>query len=123
MSQTIRILAIASGEWSVESPESGLVGTYPTEGQAVARAWDIAKNQPNTALIVQSGSETTQSRLNIRPPDPLEARRYEYEDAEDERLCREAEKMWPSWDQLQAIKANLPRSTIDYSQEDDELPC
>ena len=64
-----------------------------------------------------------QWRLTVKRADPLEARRYAYEDADDERLSREAQAKVPRWEQLQVIKARLPKSTIDYSLEDDELPC
>lgn len=123
MPQTIQTTADASGLWSVESPEAGPLGTYPTEGQAIARAWNVAKTQETTDLVVHSPSGLMRCHLSVRRADSLEAQRYAYEDEEDERLGLKIRRNLPSFDELCARLDRLPASEIDFSQEDDELPC
>ena len=121
--QTIHIKATSSSEWVVESHEVGLIGSFLTEGEAVARAWDFASRWPDCDLVVQSQTGTIHCHLSFTQPDPLEAKRQEYMDEEDERLSREVEKNLPSFEELCRRLDRIPKQMLDLSSEDDELPC
>jgi hypothetical protein len=53
----------------------------------------------------------------------LESESEIFDEAADEALRQEALRIMPSRAELDALIDRLPISTIDYSLEDDELPC
>ena len=120
---TIHIIPSIEGEWSVKVHEVESLGTFPTEGLAVARAWELARDRATAEVVVHSLTGNVRSNLLIQNLDEPTLSMDIYEDAEDEALCREAERKALSRADLRALMARIVPSTIDYSQEDDELPC
>ena len=120
---TVHIVADENGEWSVKNQDAELVGVFASEGSAIARAWDLIRGQTRSELVIHSAGKLTQFSVSAQRINPIELKRHEYEDAEDEQLSREAERLLPSREQLAGLMARTPPSTIDYSQEDDEPPC
>ena len=123
LTQTIHIKANSLDEWVVETLEVGLIGSFPTEGEAVAHAWDFASRWPDCNLIFQSKKGTIHCHLSFTKPDPLEAQRSAYMDEEDERLSRQVARDLPPFEELCRRLDRIPPQSIDLSQEDDELPC
>ena len=120
---TFHIVADENGQWSVKNQDAELVGVFASESIAIARAWDLIRGQARSELVIHAAGELTQFTVSAQRIDPIELQRNDYEDAEDERLSWEAERLLPSREQLAGLMARLPLSTVDYSQEDDELPC
>jgi len=120
---TIHIVPTGQGQWSVQTPGAESSGVFPTQGLAVAKAWEMVGDHARTEVIVHAPDGGVHSNLSIQMIQTLLQTRDVYDDAEDETLCREVERLMPSFDELNELMARLPKSSIDYSQEDDELPC
>ncbi len=121
--QSIHIVPSAQGEWSVKTGSEESLEIFPSEGLALARAWDLVRDQVAAEVIIHLATRTVRLNLTTELPHPLEQMRYVYENAEDEALCRKAEQLMLNRANLQELMSRLPVSEIDYSQEDDELPC
>jgi Uncharacterized protein conserved in bacteria (DUF2188) len=133
---------VDNGEWAVMVNE--IYTIFPDEGRAIARAWELCKNLGEAEILVHDANGRVRSSLTIRqvePPmevsdttiigqvePPMEvlqtsAGDEELDDAEDALLRSKAERITPRRAQLDAMIDRGSTSTIDYSLENDELPC
>ena len=131
---TVTIMHInpaGSGEWAIKINEAGASSVQPSEGLAIARAWELVKELPEdeaeVLVLVHEPDGRIRSSLTIRRFRPqfdrLPTGLDLDESLEDAALRARAESITPRRTQLDAMIARGSASTIDYSQEDDELPC
>ena len=104
--------------WAVKLDESAAPSSvHPTRGLAVASAFEMLQSRDGVEVLVHGEDGRIRSSLTIRQVvDDLD-------EAKDAALRAEAERITPRRAQLDAMIARGSTSTIDYSLEDDELPC
>ena len=97
---------------------------YPTQGLAIATVWELARERTAVEVVVHGPDGSILSNLSIRHAgEELPGWEADFDQSEDEALRREAMRIMPSRAELRAMIGRLPPSSIDYSMEDDELPC
>jgi len=123
--KTLHIVPDSGGGWAVRSDDdSRTTSLHPTQGLAVAQAWEVARDRRTAEVIVHGPDGAILSSLTIRRiagSPPIIAN--EHDEAEDESLRREAERITPGRAAIDEMIGRLPRSSIDYGKEADELPC
>ena len=120
---TIHIVPAAGGDWAVRAEDARESSVHSTCGLAVARAWEMVESRPTAEVIVHGADGTIHSNLIIRRSESGSPLEEFLDDEAEEALRREAMRHTPSHAELRAMAERLPTSTIDYSREDDELPC
>ena len=106
------------GAWAVKLDEAAEpTGVHPTRWLAVAIALEMLQDEDEAEVLIHGKDGRVRSSLTIRQvvDDP--------DEDEDAKLRAEAERITPRRAQLDALIALGSTSTIDYSLEDDELPC
>jgi Uncharacterized protein conserved in bacteria (DUF2188) len=107
--------SLETGEWFIRIDE--VYTPFPNQGEAIVRAWELVKDLAEAEVLIHGEDGRVRSSLTVRQFDE------DIQEAEDAALRVEAERITPSADRLRAMIARRPASTIDYSLEDDELPC
>src|SRR5258707_126007 len=118
---TIHVLPAAGGGWLVQALGSGPSSTHPSQSLAVAKAWELSKERTSVEVIVHGpdGAILSIRRVEKFQPDQPEI----FDPTEDEALRREAERIAPRRAELDSLIDRLRPSSINYDEEDDELPC
>jgi Uncharacterized protein conserved in bacteria (DUF2188) len=127
---TLHVTPARGGEWAVKINETaGASSVHPSQSEAVAKAWELVHDLDGAEVVVHGADGQVRSSLTIRQVGPpMEVLRTsgqgdDLDEAEDVALRAEAERITPSGDRLKAMISRRAASTIDYSLEDDELPC
>jgi len=89
----------------------------------VEKAWEMVETRPEVEIIVHERNGAIHSNLLIRRHQQDEIDPDFLDDAEEESLRQEAMRITPSRAELHELIRRLPASSIDYSREDDDLPC
>lgn len=108
----------AEGGWAVRNGRSAPATIHPTPAQAVAAAWELAGARAAEVIVHGADGSIAQS-LSIRDYTSM----AEDDEVEDQELRRLAERITPRNEQLDALIARMPFSSVVYNDEDDELPC
>ena len=120
---TIHIVPTDGGEWAVQAQGTEPSSLHSTQGQAVARAWEMVGSRTVAEVIVHGRDGVIHSNLIVSRRNSSTEEAEFLDQAGEEALRRAAMSITPSWAELQALIERLPPSSIDYSREDDELPC
>ncbi len=121
--RTIHVVPASGGEWAVQAHGSVPSSTHSTQGLAVAKVWEMVEFETEVEVVVHGNDGTIHSNLLIRRHESMTSQEEFFDEVEDEALRQEALRIMPSRAELQSLIKRLPPSSIDYSMEDDELPC
>ncbi len=120
---TIHVVPAAGGEWAVQAQDDRESSVHPTRGLAVAKAWEMVESRATAEVVVHDEDGAIYSNLLIRRHELTSPDDEFLDEASEEALRREALRITPSRAELHEMIGRLPVSSIDYSTEDDELPC